>query len=176
MSYKTGLAWVGLASLIGACIVGSFTYRKNFLWFFETEVSFVPDLLSGIIATFAVLPLWRNGDLAPAFRGLASIIAILPLFYLAAVLANIGLGGSGLAIFKLPTVWLLMLILLLANLNIRKYAELAMIVLVFLASWNVITASQAMGFNGFLFVALSLAGVILIFDQDKLIGEFTGRV
>lgn len=169
------LGWLGVASLIIACIIGSQTYPKNFLWFFESSVSFVPDLLSGCIAALAINPLWRKGELAAPFHGIAAIALLVPLFYLVSILVNIALGGAGFGVFKLPTVWLLVIILAMANLNLAKYAELAVIVLLFLVSWNIHSASEAMGVFGFLFVLASLCGLILTLDQKKIIREVTGQ-
>lgn len=101
--------------------------------------------------------------------------ALVPLFYLVSVLVNIALGGAGFGIFKLPTAWLLLIFLALANLNSAKYAELAMIVLLFLVTWNIHWASEAMGVFGFPFLVASLSGLILVFDQKKIVQEVTGR-
>lgn len=101
--------------------------------------------------------------------------AIIPLFYLVSVLVNIALGGAGFSILKLPSAWILLIILALANLNFAKYAELVMIVLLFLVTWNIHSASEAMGVFGFPFLVASLSGMILAFDQKKIIQEVTGR-
>jgi hypothetical protein len=169
------LGWLGVASLMIACIIGSLTFPKNFLWFFESSVSFVPDLLSGCIAALALFPIWRKGELAAPFKGIAAFALLIPLFYFVSVLVNIALGGSGFGLLKLPTVWLLLIILAMANLNVAKYAELAIIVLLFLVSWNINSASEAMGLFGFPFLLASLCGLILSFDQKKIISELTGR-
>lgn len=166
--------WIGVALLLLACVIGSLTFPRNFLWFFESSVSFVPDLLSGAIAALALYPLWRKGELAAPFDGLLALVALLPLYYLCAILVNIGLGGSGPGLLKLPLVWLLLLILLLANINFRKYAELSLIVLLFLATWNILEASNAMGKLGFPFLAAALFGIVLTFDQRKIFREVLG--
>lgn len=163
-----------MASLLSACVIGSLSFPRNFLWFFESSISFVPDLLSGCIAALALYPLWRKGEIAAPFHGLMSTVALLPLFYLSAILVNIGLGGSGPSLLKLPLVWLLLVILVLANINFRRYAELSLIVLLFLATWNVIEANDAMGMFGFPFLAATLFGMVLTFDQKKIFREIVG--
>jgi hypothetical protein len=172
---KNVTGWLGVGSLVLACAIGGMTFPKNFLWFFESSVTFAPDLLSGLIAALALLPLWRKGDLAAPFHGPVTLIAIIPLFYLCSVLVNIGLGGSGTSLLKLPVVWMLLILLVLANLNIGKYAELAIIVILFLVSWNITTASAAMGVYGFPFLVASLCGVVLTFNQKKIFREVVGK-
>ncbi len=39
----------------------------------------------------------------------------------------------------------------------------------FLATFNVLSASKSMSFLGFVFVALTIAGIILVFDYGKLL-------
>ena len=167
--------WFGVISLIIACMIGSLEFPKNFMWFFDSSVSFAPDLLSGLIALLALFPLWKKGELAVPFRGTFAFAAILPLFYLTAVLVNIGLGGAGPSLLKLPVVWLLISILLLANLNRDKYAELSFFVITFLATWNIWHANKAMAGFGFPFLAASVVGVVLVFDKRKIFCEVTGR-
>ena len=173
ISSRTLLGWIGVVLLIAACLIGSLTFPTKFFVFFDSSVNFVPDLISGLIAALALYPLWRKGELAAPFHGFISLAALVPLFYLTAVLVNIGLGGAGPGIFKLPTVWVLLILLALANLN-SKYAELSLIVLLFLATWNISAASAAMGHYGFPFLLASLSGLILTFDQRKILQAVIG--
>ena len=169
------MGWCGVALLTVACGIGSLRFPKNFLWFFESSVSFVPDLFSGFIAALALFPLWRKGELATPFRGALSLAALIPAFYLASVLVNIALGNAGLGILKLPSAWILIVVLLLANINVQRYAELAAIVLLFLVIWNVHSASDVMGFLGFPFFLAAALGLVLVFDQHKIFAEVAGR-
>jgi len=171
---ENSMGWAGVLCLIGACALGSQNYTDSFLWFWEKNISFLPDLLSGLIAAGALLPLYRKGLLAASFVGVLAFIPLILVFYLSAVLANIGIGGNGWSLLKLPTTALTLFLLILANVNINKYAELALLVLLFLASFSLISASNAMGFSGFVFVSLSVAGILLVFDEKKVMREVLG--
>ena len=81
--------------LVVACVLGRLTYTSQFLWLFTREVSYVPDLISGLVSILLVLPVVR-GDFLFRHRldGLA-LFNLALLFYLTAAFGNRGLGGNG---------------------------------------------------------------------------------
>jgi len=134
----------------------------------------LPDFLSGLFAAGALYPLWKQGLLAAPFKGWAAFIPLFLVFYLAAVLANIGLGSNGWTLTKLPIVSLTILLLVLVNINRTKYAGLALLVLIFIASINLITTSKVMGFPGFAFVIFTTAGILFVFDERRILKQIFG--
>lgn len=163
-------AWIATGSFMAAATIGSITYTHYSFWFFKRHTSFMPDLMSGIIAAFVVLPLIR-GELLHAKRlDRPTILSLVLLFYLLSMFAKMGLQGTSLAgIFtESPTFILLLFIGLAANFNPHRYGEIALLAAIVIGGYNISTVSAVMGFNGWLFVILIAAGTLLTLDLSKL--------
>lgn len=169
---QVALARLGVACLLAACVIGSLTFARRCWLVMSCEVSYRPDLVSALIAGCALGMLWRARFLVP--RGWVELLALLPLLYLAGVLARMTTGDSWL--WRTPTLALLGLVTALGLLDVRPLAVvanlarlLALVLFVGLAALNLVTASGAMGPWGFPFVALGLAGLLLTFDARRVL-------
>lgn len=163
-------AWIATGSFAAAAALGSITYTHYSFWFIKRLTSFMPDLMSGIIAAFMVLPLIR-GDLLHSKRlDRPTVLSLVLLFYLLSMFAKMGLQGTSLAgIFtESPTFILLLFIGLAANFNPHRYGEIALLAAIVIGGYNISTVSAVMGFNGWLFVILIAAGTLLTLDLSKL--------
>lgn len=153
--------------LVVACVIASLTYTISFLWLFTREVSYVPDLTSGLVSILLVLPVVRGDFLYRHRLDALTLSNLALLFYLTAAFVNIGLGGDA-ALLKTPTTFFMLLVVLIANLNSRRYGELAVVALVFFGAVNLSAANEAMGFSGFILACCSALGVLFAVDIEKV--------
>ncbi|MGB5066015.1 MAG: hypothetical protein WBO29_01385 [Albidovulum sp.] len=113
-----------------------------------------------------VLPVVRGDFLYRHRLDALTLLNLVLLFYLTASFVNIGLGGNA-ALLKTPTTFFMLLVVLIANLNSRRYGELAVVALVFFGAVNLSTANDAMGFGGFILACCSALGVLFAVDIEK---------
>lgn len=164
----------GLASLclLGAAIIISLPYSIPG-WIWDRSINYRPSGLTGIVALALMAPLFL-ADLFVLHRRADGMLAIvmntvsaLLLIYVVAAFASVGTGGNSWT--SGPTSLLALVVVGLSIFNYRRYGELAAIALVILASWNLTSANAAMGVLGFYFVALSVIGLVLALDVERII-------
>ncbi|WP_150103477.1 hypothetical protein [Thalassobium sp. R2A62] len=83
-------AWVATGNLAVAAAIGSVTYTHYSLWFIKRQTNFTPDLMSGIIAAFIVLPLIRGNFLHSKRLDPPTVLSLVLLFYLISMFAKMG--------------------------------------------------------------------------------------
>lgn len=158
---------VAFFCLLGAATIGSLTYVIDYWFFLSQTRSFIPDLVSGLIAVALLRPL-LVGDFHHNHRtNLATWVNFALLFYVTAIFANIGLGGDT-SWLKHPSSILALVVIGMANLNSRRYGELVVPILLVFGAINISSASSAMGVAGFILVLLSLVGTMLVIDMGKV--------
>lgn len=163
-------AWVAVASLGTAAAIGSLNYTSYSFWFIPKQTSFIPDLMSGVLAVFLILPLVR-GDLLHSKRlDLPTAISLGLLFYLLSMVAKMGLQGASWVGFftESPTFILMLFIVVAANFNAHRYGEIALLAAIAIGGFNISTVSGVMGFNGWVFIVLLIAGSLLTLNLSKL--------
>lgn len=164
---------IALACLAAACVIGSLNYSSYWLWFLPRTQSFLPGLMSGIVALLLLLPVIRGDFLHNHKLNFLTVMNLLLVFYLTSVFATMGIKGAG--AFSMatqgPTFILTLLVIAMANLNVRRYGELGILALVIFGGWNVYTTSSIMGFWGWLFLASSTIGIVCLIDLRKVLGR-----
>ncbi len=165
---------VAFLCLSAASLIGSQTYKAQFLWFFSREYSFLPDLISGVIALSLIRPV-LVGDLHHSHRvNVVTWINFGLLFYVTAVFANIGLGGNT-SLLKTPSSILVLLVILFANLNVKRYGELVVPILLAFGAINISSASKAMGFPGFILIGTAAIGSAFLIDLSRVKQAVLGK-
>ncbi len=167
--------FIALACLAVACAIGSRTYPTKWFWFLSTTQSFLPGLMSGIVALLLLLPVIRGDFLHSHKLDLLTVVNLLLVFYLTSVFATMGIQGAGAisTVAQGPSLIITLLVIVMANLNVRRYGELGILVLVVFGGWNIYATSDAMKFWGWLFLASSTVGTICLIDLRKLATRFT---
>lgn len=160
--------------LVIAAGLASITYTQSFWWLFSREVSFLPDLASGLVALFLLLPVVRGDFLYTHRLDLHTAANLVLIFYLTAAFATMGLGEATLT-FKGPTFVLAVIVIALANYNAARYGELAVIALAVFGGMNLFAASETMGVNGFFLALSSALGVLLAVDLRKVAMTLAGQ-
>jgi hypothetical protein len=165
---------IAFSCFAAACVIGSLTYPTTWFWFLPTTQNFLPGLMSGIVALLLLLPVIRGDFLHSHRLDVPTCANLLFVFYLTSVFATMGIQGAG-AISQVaqgPTFIITLLVITMANLNVRRYGELGILALVVFGGWNVYATSTVMGFWGWLFLAFSTVGIICLIDIRKVIGRF----
>ncbi|MES2668056.1 MAG: hypothetical protein V4712_18365 [Pseudomonadota bacterium] len=158
---------VAFFCLLGAATLGSLTYVTHYWLFFSQARSFIPDLVSGLIAVALLRPL-LVGDFHHNHRAnMATWVNFSLLFYVTAIFANIGLGGDT-SWFKTLSSILAVAVIGMANLNCQRYGELVVPILLLFGAINISYASSAMGVAGFALLILALVGTMLVIDMGKV--------
>lgn len=143
------------------------TYKAQLLWFFSQEHSFLPDLVSGVIAAALIHPILA-GDLHHSHGiNIVTWINFGLLFYITAVFANIGLGGNT-SLLKTPSSILILLVILFANLDVKRYGALIVPILLVFGAINVSSASKAMGFSGFVLILTAIIGSAFLINLSRV--------
>lgn len=162
---------IALACLAGACAIGSLNYTTYWFWFLPRTQSFFPSLISGIVALLLLLPVIRGDFLHNHKLNFLTVMNLLLVFYLTSVFAMMGVKGAG--AFSMatqgPTFILTLLVIAMANLNVRRYGELGILALVVFGGWNIYATSEVMGFWGWLFLATSTVGIVCLIDLRKVV-------
>lgn len=166
---------IALACLAAACAIGSFNYPATWFWFLPTTQSFFPGLMSGIVALLLLLPVVRGDFLHSHKLDLLTLVNLLLVFYLTSVFATMGIQGSGAAskVAQGPTFIITLLVIAMANLNVRRYGELGILTLVVFGGWNIYATSNVMGFWGWLFLVSSTVGIVCLIDLRKVMSRFS---
>lgn len=158
---------VAFLFLLGAATIGSLTYVIHYWYFFSQARSFLPDLVSGLIAIALLRPL-LVGDFHHNHRAnLATWVNFALLFYVTAIFANIGLGGDTSWLKTLSSIVAIMVIGM-ANLNCHRHGQLVVPILLLFGAINISYASSAMGVSGFFLLILALVGTMLVIDMGKV--------
>ncbi|SFQ05294.1 hypothetical protein SAMN04488047_12923 [Tranquillimonas alkanivorans] len=157
-----------IASLACAAVLVSLTYESPILWIFTTRHSFVPGLVSGLVAVFLVRPVVRGAPVRAQARSAHRCSAH------AGFLPDRGFRSdrprepkravedAGHALHsgchcarQLPSE------------EIWRTGELAIVAVAIFGGVNLRIADTAMGFWGYLLVFLSFIGVLLTIDLNK---------
>lgn len=155
-----------IALLVIAGAIVSITYTKSFLWIFTREVSYVPDLVSGLLAAGIVVPLLRSIRLIDDHFDLLTVIILALYFYLVAAVVNISLGGSG-TFFAFPALFSVGVAVMAALVRSRFAAVVSVFVLPALTAANVLSASKTFGKLGFLMVVVVVVATFLMVDFKR---------
>lgn len=166
---------IALGCLAAACAIGSLTYSTYWFWFLPRTQNFFPGLMSGIVALLLLLPVIRGDFLHSHRLDVLTVLNLLLVFYLTSVFATMGIQGAGAVSWATqgPTFILTLLVIAMANLNVRRYGELGILALVVFGGWNIYTTSAVMGLWGWLFLATSTVGIICLVDLRKVAGRVT---
>lgn len=127
-----------------------------------------------MIALFLVLPVIRGDFLYSHRIDPLTAINLLLIFYLTAAFATMGLGANSL-LMGAPTFILAAIVIALANINVSRYGELAVIALAVFGAMNLYSASGVMGFRGFLLILCSSLGVLFAVDVTKVVASLRAR-
>lgn len=166
---------IAFSCLAAACAIGSFTYPTTWFWFLPRTQNFWPGLMSGIVALLLLLPVIRGDFLHSHRLDVLTCVNLLLVFYLTSVFATMGIQGAGVAseMVQGPTFIITLLVVTMANLNVRRYGELGILALVVFGGWNIYATSDVMGFWGWLFLICSTVGIVCLIDLRKVIGRFS---
>ncbi len=126
---------VAFLFLLGAATLGSLTYVIHYWYFFSQVRSFLPDLVSGLIAIALLRPL-LVGDFHHNHRAnLTTWVNLALLFYVTSIFANIGLGGDTSWLKTLSSIVAIMVIGM-ANLNCHRHGQLVVPILLLFGAIN----------------------------------------
>ncbi len=165
------LRYMSLALLLIATVVGFMTYtRPSYFW--KSDISLRPDMMSGIFAVLLVTPLYirRIVVWSPSiYYILAAILNVT----VTAVLVQAVLGAASPEWLSLPLPSVLGLALAMTWLGIRPLAPVAWAIVIFLGILNLQSASEAMGLWGYIFVICAGLGIVLQFpfEPQKILNE-----
>lgn len=164
---------IALACLAGACAIGSLNYTTYWFWFLPRTQSFFPGLMSGIVALLLLLPVIRGDFLHSHKLDFFTVMNLLLVFYLTSVFATMGIKGAGAFgwVAQGPTFILTLVVVAMANLNVRRYGELGILALIVFGGWNIYVTSEVMGLRGWLFLVTSTVGIVCLIDLRKVLGR-----
>ena len=151
--------------LIAAFAISFRVYAGKY--FFSSDITIKPTMLSGIIAITMLLPLYVRGILVWR-KTIYKLIVFVLLVSVFASISNIALQGES----KITTM-LITAAIALSWLGMRGVAGLGWILVFIAATYNLVTVSEAMGVFGFVFIASAFLGLIFHADlaPERLIGE-----
>ena len=155
-----------IALLLISCGIVSATYTKSFLWIFTREVSYVPDLVSALLAAGIFVPLLRSIRLIDSHFDLLTVLILLLYFYLVASVVNISLGGSG-TFFAFPALFSVGVAILATLVKSRFAAIVSVFVLPALTAANFLSAGKSFGKLGFVMVLIVLVATLLMVDFKR---------
>jgi len=159
--------------LIAACIIGSLTYPSYSFWFFPKSHQFLPSLTSGLIALLLLAPIIRGDFLHSHKLDTMSVINLVLIIYLTSVFTKMGLHGASwhAGLTSGPTFILTLLVIAMANLNVKRYGELGILALVVFGGANIFSTGKIMGLAGWVFLLASTIGIVLMIDFRKVISR-----
>ena len=155
-----------IAFLLIACGIVSATYTKSFLWVFTREVTYVPDLVSALLAAGIFVPLLRSIRLIDGNFDFLTVLILSLYFYLVASVVNISLGGSG-AFFAFPALFSVGVAILAALVKSRFAAVVSVFVLPALTAANFLSTSKMFGKLGLVMVLVVLVATLLMVDFKR---------
>lgn len=165
------IRYLSLALLLVASAVGFMTYtRSGYFW--SSDVSLRPNMMSGIFAVLLVAPLYLRRIIAwspSVYYILAAVLNVT----VTAVLVQAVLGAASPDWLSLPLPFVLGLALAMTWLGIRPLAPVAWAIVIFLGIINLQAASDAMGLWGYLFVICAGLGILLQFpfEPQRILNE-----
>lgn len=165
-----------LICLSVATYIGCRTYPRTGIlnWIKgDTEMSFPPSLIAGVIALMLVIPIVRGDFLHNHKLDPLNLATLFLAFVVATILVRVGLGQPK-SLISVPTTYFAMAVLLLSNLNPKRYGELAIIGLVLCSTANLIAASNAMEGWGFALLITATVGSALVVDMKKIANRAMG--
>ena len=158
---------LSIALLIVAVVFSLKTYYGTTLFIFTTEVRIAPDLMSGVIAICMLLPLYARGILVWR-KTIYKLIVFLLLLSVFASITKVATHQSGAL-----TSYLIGAAVILSWLGLRSVAGFGWILVFAAAVINAVSASEAMGVYGFIFIVTAFLGLVFHADlaPNKLVTE-----
>jgi glucan phosphoethanolaminetransferase (alkaline phosphatase superfamily) len=165
---------LAILSLAGAAAIVSAKYTHSFLWIFTRETSFIPDLLSTIVAAICLVPLIRNVRLIDQRLDVLSLIVFALFFYIFAAILTIPLGSETVLV-RYPMIASVVFAAACMIVKARYVALAAFALTAFLSSINLAHANDMLGPYGFLLVALLLLATVLVVDLRSFFSPTPSR-
>jgi hypothetical protein len=138
-----------------SAVLSLLSYTGKRFYVFDHDYSITPDFISGVVALCLIIPLYARGIL----RWSSSVYGVLMFFLFLmvyAALAKLALLGAG----KIG-IYLVTASILLSWLGMRAVAGFGWILAFAAAVISALATSEAMGLNGFLFIASAFLGLIM---------------
>jgi hypothetical protein len=142
--------------LLGFAVVLSLmSYSGKRFIFFNASYSISPDLISGVLALFLVIPLYARGILrwSSSVYGTLMFVMFLSVYASLAKLALLGKGDI--------QIYLITAAIVLSWLGMRTVAGIGWVLAFVAAVLSALTTSAAMGINGFLFITSAFLGLLM---------------
>ncbi len=167
----TTLRALSLVFLAIACSIAFVPFERERLFFFNAELSIMPDFISTMFAILLIAPLYARKILK--WNGsIYTIISLLLFLLFFSSLIELFLGGGDL--LDVPINMLLVTAIALSWLGIKEVAGLAWIILFVGIGFKVSINSYTMGFWGFLYIGSAFIGLVLHsgLNPGQLISSF----
>ena len=171
-----------LLLLVIASTLSAMTYTTSYMWLFTREVTYYPDLVSGLASVVMVAVLLATGQFRPMGR-LTGPLIIVALFYLLAFFCTVAIGEKGFlqpirslaAVLWTPTISVPVILIAIGSALGGAWRLTALAALAFFGLANMIYASGVMGFRGFLIAAAFGGAALLLVDPKTQVRGWTKR-
>lgn len=175
----TPLKVASLVLLVTALVCAWTPYSQNAWWsfgYYQTQLSFTPDFVSGVFALLVVAPLYARGIVRYDHHSVANIVFFVLNLALTATFVQIGLGkGSGLG--TMPAMVAIFCAIALSWLGMRAAAGFAWLGLLAFSIVSALLSNYGWGLSGFGFVASGFCGVLLQtpLSPNAMLGELVNE-
>ena len=157
---KIPLKLCSLALLVAALACAWWPHTQSSWYFWESQVSFTPDFVSGALSLAIIAPLYARRIIPYSHHSLNGILFFVVNLALTATFIQIALGkGSGLTTF--PAIAVIVVAIALSWLGMRPAAALAWLALLAFSVVSTLFSNYAWGLAGFGFVVCGFCGVLL---------------
>ena len=170
------LKLLSLVLLVIALVCAWVPHTESYLWYWQAQVSFTPDFVSGALALAVIAPLYARRIIPYPHHSLNGILFFVVNLSLTATFIQIALGnGTGLT--TLPAITVVVCAIALSWLGMRAPAALAWLALLAFSVISTVFSNYAWGIAGFGFVVCGFCGVLLQtpLSPNLLIAELAGE-
>ena len=154
------LKLLSLGLLVTALVCAWLPHSETYFWYWQAQVSFTPDFVSGALALAVIAPLYARRIIPYPHHSVNGILFFIVNLSLTATFIQVALGkGTGLT--TAPAIAIIVAAIALSWLGMRAAAGLAWLGLLAFSVISTVFSNIGWGIAGFGFVVCGFCGVLL---------------